>query len=334
MKVVTRFFATLCIAATLQACGGEAWRDYHGYTCGTTCNITYRAYTDLSDSITLLLNSIEGNLTVFDDASPVLALNRGDTVVASEMLSRVIDVSQAASAASGGAFDPTVGPLVDLWGFGATHRDSTPTDAEVDSALASVGIAECSIGADGIVRKKTPATTFNFGAVGKGFAAQEVAAMLQRNGVTDCMVEVGGDLALRGVNPHGSRWVIQIDAPNEGNNHDALLSVDITDCGIATSGNYRNYRDLPQGERVGHTINPGTGRPITTDVLSATVVTSDAAIADALATACMVLGCDGALEMASRNAGVEIMLVTADTTAADTGLPWRVITSPGFPLPR
>ncbi len=335
MKVVLRFIGVFCTVAALTACGGDRWRDYHALTCDTACNITYRSAVDLSDSITVLLNAIESELSVFDPDSPVSALNRGDDVVAGDILRRVIAASKTISGISGGACDPTVGPLVELWGFGSSGEHPVPTDAAIDSALASVGIADCHILPDGHISKKTAATSFNFGAIGKGFAAQEVAAMLRRNGVTDCMVEVGGDLALSGVNARDTKWLLQVDAPvaTDGTpSHEQLTTISLTDCGIATSGNYRNYRDNAATGRYGHTISPVTGHPVTTDVLSATVIAPDAATADGLATACMVLGSEASLSMASRHPGIEIMLVTVGDSVG--GSPWHIVATPGFPLPR
>lgn len=334
MKVVLRFIMAFYVVVALSACNDDRWRNYHALTCGTACNITYRSAVDLSDSIMMLLNDIEGELSVFDPGSQVSALNRGEDIMAGDILRRVIIASKEISGISGGVFDPTVGPLIELWGFGSSGEQPVPSDAAIDSALASVGIAGCRILTDGHVFKKAPSTSFNFGAIGKGFAAQEVVAMLQRNGVTDCMVEVGGDLALSGVNARGTKWLLQVDAPVESPaapTHEQLMTISLSDCGIATSGNYRNYREnATTGRRYGHTISPVTGRPVTTDVLSATVIAPDATTADGLATACMVLGSEAALDMAARHPGIEIMLVTVADSVG--GSPWHIVSTPGFPL--
>lgn len=333
MKGVSKLIVAICAVVMAAGCGSRQWRSYHGLTCGTACNITYLSATDLTDSIASLLGMIEREISVFDSLSPVSALNRGDRVVASDILRRAFEASKDVAAMSGGACDPTVGPLVELWGFGRTKDRLTPSDAEIDTALTSVGIADCDITPDGVIIRKSTHTSFNFGAIGKGLAAREVAEMLRRNGVADCMVEVGGDLALSGENPRGTAWILQIDAPVEeagAPSHEQLLNIELSDCGIATSGNYRNYRDDPDGRRYGHTINPVTGRPVATDVLSATVIAPDAATADGLATACMVLGSSAALDMTTRLDGVEILLVTL---SEDSRSPWKIITSQGFPAP-
>lgn len=327
LKLIMIFYALVAAAS----CSSYKWREYHAFTCGTACNIIYRSQTDLGDSIASHLQLIESSLSIFNPHSPVSAVNRGDDIIADSILRRIFEKSYTTSAMTGGAFDPTIGPLVELWGFGSNHSSCTPTDSQIDSALASVGITRCAITADGRISKKSDKTTFNFGAIGKGFAADEIAGMLQRNGATDCMVEIGGDLALHGSSPRGTPWILQVDAPVENNTgtHERLLKIELTDCGIATSGNYRNYRSDSHGNRYGHTISPVTGRPVISDVLSATVIAPDAATADGLATACMVLGSNRALDMAAHLDSIEIMLVTpADSTTS--GMQWKILTSPGF----
>lgn len=334
MKVSVKLIMMLSVIVFSAGCGSEQWRSYHGFSCGTACNITYRSATDLTDSIVELLSLIESNLTVFDPQSQVSALNRGDDIIAGQILRQTFETSKKIAKMTGGACDPTVGSLVELWGFGHSEKRRQPTDAEINSAMASVGIDACAVTTDGRISKKSLSTTFNFGAIGKGLAAQAVADMFRRNGITDCMVEVGGDLALSGLNPRGTVWILQVDAPvgdTDAPAHEQLMRIGLTDCGIATSGNYRNYRDDNEGHRYGHTISPRTGYPVTTDVLSATVIAPDAAVADGVATACMVLGSDRALDMASDLPGIEIMLVTAsdDTSASDS--PWQILSTSGFP---
>lgn len=337
MKVVTKLILSFFVIGMTYGCSGRQWHNYHGMACGTTCNITYYSVDDLTDSIETLIHLVEGELSVFDQTSQVYALNNGEDIVASDILLKVFNASKAISSFCDGAFDPTVAPLVELWGFGAGDAPKIPTDSEIDSVLTSVGIDGCSITSDRHILKKTSSTMFNFGAIGKGFIAQEVVDMLYRNNATDCMAEVGGDIALSGCNPQGLQWLLQIDAPIEQIKgepvHNRLMKIRLSDCGIATSGNYRNFRVDTEGHHFGHTISPATGYPVESDVLSATVIAPDATIADGLATACMVLGSEKSLALASKIEGVEILLVTSsnDTTSAKS--PWLTLTSRGFPDP-
>lgn len=174
--------------------------------------------------------------------------------------------------------------------------------------------------------KKTPATTFNFSAVTKGYCCDEIARMFKRNGVDDYMVEIGGDLALGGVNNRHVPWRVMVDAPVDSvAGYKRLLTIQLTDCGIATSGNYRNFHDTSAG-RVGHTISPVTGRPVFTGMLSATVVAQNCSMADALATACMAMPVDSAMAMIESLPGVESLIVIS------VGDSMVVNATSGFPL--
>ena len=177
------------------------------------------------------------------------------------------------------------------------------------------------------MHKKHPVTSFNFSAVTKGFACDLIADMLQRNGATDLMVEIGGEIAIRGYNPEGKEWRIQIDAPVESQTpvHTSAGMSRITDAGMATSGNYRNFHDTRRYGRIGHTIDPTTGMPIRTDVASATVIAPTAALADAWATACMTATADSAIAMIDRQPNVECLLVKAVADSLIT------VTSADFP---
>jgi thiamine biosynthesis lipoprotein len=232
---------------------------------------------------------------------------------------RVFLESLKINALSRGAFDPTVGPLVDLWGFGPsnkTHGDlaAAPSQESIDSMRALVGIADCRLLPGGKIVKKHPATRFDFSAIAKGYACDLVAELLERNGVTNYLIEIGGEIKVGGVNPQGSSWRVMIDAPifnNDSIIHDGMAVIAISDEAVATSGNYRNYHKAGDSQ-VSHTINPVTGRPISSEVLSATVIAPDCITADALATACMVMPIDSARAMLNAIPDVAGLFVTID----------------------
>jgi len=317
------FILGLCGAS----CGGpKVYRSADGAVWNTTYHISYRASADLHDSIRVVMKQVEQSLSPFAKNSLISRVNRGEDAVADTLLVRILGESQRICRLSHGAFDPTVSPLINLWGFGYKPGDPEPSQEKIDSLLPLVGIGECSISPEGVVVKKHPATEFNFSAITKGYGCDLVGEMLARNGATDYMVEIGGEIALRGHNPKGHDWHIQIDAPVESDGapmHEQLVVLPLTDCGVATSGNYRNFRETGEG-RVWHTISPVTGRPAITDILSATVIAPSAMLADALATACMASPASEALGMVSAIPGVEAMLVTADTVVATPGLRERL----------
>lgn len=307
------------LALSLCSCrGGRApqYRTATGQAWGTTYHITYRSASDLSDTIAAAIESIDASLSPFRQGSLISRVNAGDsTARADSHFAAVLGLSQRVCRLSGGAFDPTVAPLVNLWGFGyEAGAADVPDDAAIDSALASVGILDCSIDAEGRVVKKSPATEFNFSAVAKGYGVDQVAAALRCCGCEDYMVEIGGEISLRGRNSRGEDWRIQVDAPVSGPNgeivHESMTVLTLTDCCIATSGNYRNYRRTSAGT-VGHTISPATGRPVATAILSATVIAPDCAMADALATAAMAMPPDQAQAMLQAQ-GLRAILATAN----------------------
>lgn len=298
-------------------CGRRQWHTAQGAVWNTTYSITYLAGRDLSDSVQAVFRQVEISLSPFNPASRISLINRGESMQTDTLIDRVFDLSQRVCSLSRGRFDPTVSPLVNLWGFGYTPRpggDSAaePAQASIDSALTLVGIGACRID-DGVMVKKSPGTTFNFSAVTKGYGCDLVAAMLRRNGCEDYMVEIGGEMALGGHNPRGTEWQVQIDAPVEGDGvHEAMRVVPLTDCGVATSGNYRNYRVDSLGRHLGHTISPVDGRPYVTGTLSVTVVAPTCAEADALATACMASPAADAVAMLGGIDGVRALMVVAD----------------------
>lgn len=328
MKTLIRFIGAVLICASVwagQSC--DTRKPFHtmkGMVWNTTYSIIYSSNVELHDSVLATLRRVEMSVSAFNDSSIVSRINRGEDVVTDTLFRRVFAESQRISRVSGGAFDPTVGPLVELWGFGRDRDAAPPTQEAVDSASASVGMGACQLTSDLRVVKKSPDTRFNFSAIAKGYGCDMVGAMLLRNGVDDFMVEIGGEIVVSGRNPRGSNWRIMIDAPVESSDsviHERMAVIEPDSCcGIATSGNYRNYRETGQG-RAWHTISPVSGRPALTDLLSATVIAPDCMMADALATSCMAMPSDSAMAMIEALPGTEALLVTADTVLTTSGFP-------------
>lgn len=315
----------LLLSAALCGCSrGEPYRHIDGAVWNTTYSIIYQGSASLADSVPAILREVEMSLSPFNPGSLISRINRGETDSADARIARVFDISRSVNALSGGAFDPTLSPLINLWGFGydkTAGADAVPSDSAIVLAMQSVGMGECRLDGGKVVRK-SPSTTFNFSAVTKGYGCDLVAAKLSRNGVDNYMVEIGGEIAIGGVNDRGRKWIVMIEAPRYdlSGRREGMMTVDVTDCGIATSGNYHNYHDTSAG-RVGHTISATTGRPVVTPTLSATVIAPDCATADALATAAMAMQPDSALAMLESLDGVTALIVTADTTITTTKFP-------------
>ena len=302
--------ALLCVS-----CGGNGWRNASGVAWGTRYNITYYADRELADSVTAQMRRIELAVSPFVKESNISRINAGETDRMSAEFAELFISSKRLNALSGGAFDPTVAPLIDLWGFGKTRPDTvTPDSATVKDMLQCVGIADCRIDKSVHLIRKDPRTQFDFSAIAKGYGVDAVAEMLERNGCENYMVEIGGEIRVKGHNPREQKWHLQIDDPVKSgiSGHEALKVVELTDCSVATSGNYRNLRTLPDGSRVWHTISPVTGYPVASSTLSVTVVAPTCTMADALATACMVLPSQDAVKLVGSQAGVSALFVVDD----------------------
>lgn len=327
-------FATAVIALT--GCSPRPqWHTCTGSVWNTLYNIDYLSDKQLDDSIQATLRAVELSVSAFNPNSTVTQVNQSaEPVKVDSMFMEVFNASQRISRQSGGLFDPTIAPLVNLWGFGySPNGESIPSADEIAEALRSVGIGECRLSNDTIY-KKAPDTQFNFSAIAKGYGCDAVAAMLSRNGCDNYKVEIGGEIALNGHNTRGTEWRIMIDAPvpcDTAIYHESLGIVVMSHGGIATSGSYRNYRDTPQGRR-SHTIDPSTGSPIEVTHhsnrhhVSATVIAPTAMDADGLATACMAMLPDSAINMIERIPGAEAMLVFPGQTGG-----WDTTRTTGFP---
>lgn len=325
-----RWLLITLVVLLLSSCGEKkaVYRKVSGATWGTTYNITYKAVEDLNDSIVAVMQQVDESLSAFNNSSLVSRINRGEHVKVDGLFTAVFDISKRVNRCSGGAFDPTVSPLINLWGFGYDKSvGGEPTQTQIDSALCYVGIADCSLVDEKIV-KKHPLTEFNFSAVAKGYGCDLIAEMMRRNDCEDYMIEIGGEVVLSGENPDGKPWRIMIDAPianNQSVTHQRYAVIEPGACGIATSGNYRNYKEIA-GRRVGHTISPTTGRPVETTTASVTVIAPTAMVADAFATACMAMPLADAMKMMEAENGVEAMFIISAGveklfTATTSGFP-------------
>ena len=214
---------------------------------------------------------------------------------------------------SGGAMDPTVMPLVNYWGFGYTDKKIV---TQVDSA--NVQKMERLVGFDKVqliesprlaLVKSDPDIELDFSAFAKGYGVDAVSEFLLGQGIADFFVEIGGEVRVKGVNPKGYPWKIGINTPKESTATDDIFKVlPLKDKAIATSGNYRNYYKT-KGKKYGHTIDPKTGYPKVSNLLSTSVISDECMVSDALATACMVIGVEPALKLASQLPGVEVYLI-------------------------
>lgn len=323
----------------LSACGGTKsdFVTLTGEAQGTTFTIKYRdaQRRDLSREVDSVLKVIDRSLSLWVEGSTVNVFNAAvDTFSSADAHFRVVyAMSLDLWRGTGGAFDPTVLPLVRAWGLGREGRAALDTTA-VDSIMAFVGMDRFAAWheqvQDGLVmrfRKFDPRVHFDPNGIAQGYTVDVVTHLLEQAGITDLMVEIGGEVRAKGRNESGQPWAIQIDKPVEGEAHVRQTVVPLADRALATSGNYRKYIEAG-GRRYGHTIDPRTGRPSMNALLSATVIAADCATADALATALLVMGPDEAKAWLTAHREVEAYLITDDGAGG-----YAVWHMPGWPSP-
>ena len=284
-----------------------------GRVFGTYYNIRYSATTDLQDSIDAALQAFDNSLSLFNPHSVLSAVNANRDTLTDAAFEAMWSEAERVYALSNGAFDITVAPLVKAFGFGRkSDQYSVISSQTIDSLREFVGFDKVQL-MDHRVIKSDPRVQLDGGAVAKGQACDMIAAMLQRQGCANWLVDIGGEVVCHGLNAKGEPWHVGITKPNlnnEGAQEDLQEILAATDICMATSGNYRNYY-YDGDERRSHTIDPRTGYPVQHSVLSATVVSSTCMRADALATACMVLGETDALAMIDRAGDAACYLLVA-----------------------
>lgn len=289
----------------------------NGLVFGTVYKITYQSPHNLHDSIKAELDKVNRSLSPFAEGSIISRINDNDPEVRPDsMFLAVYQLARTISADTHGAFDITVAPLVNAWGFGfekSSGIDSLP----IDSLRSLVGMEQVFFDGEQII-KTDSCVKLDCSAIAKGYGCDVVAACFDRQGIRNYMIEIGGEIVVKGMNPKQGLWTIGINKPIEDSlaqQTELQTILKVTDMGMATSGNYRNfyYRD---GKKYAHTIDPRTGYPVQHSILSATVLAPDCATADAYATSFMVMGLDSALAVCDRHPELQGYFIYADSTGA------------------
>lgn len=288
------------------------YRQNSGNIFGTVYHVTYQSDRDMNDSILAELKKVDNSLSMFNPNSVISKINRNVPVVPDSMFLQVFRLAEEVSKNTDGAFDITVSPLVNLWGFGFMKKDSV-TKEKVDSLLPLVNYKNVTY-KNGQIVKADPRMMLDCSAIAKGFGSDCVARLFDRHGIHNYMVEIGGEIVIKGKNKEGNNWRIGVVKPKDdlsAEGEDIAAVLDLTNIGMATSGNYRNfyYKD---GKKYAHTIDPHTGYPVQHTILSSTVVAGDCATADAYATSFMVLGLDKARMVLARHPELEAYFIYSD----------------------
>lgn len=267
---------------------------------GTTYHISYEHSEPLDTAILARLKAVDASLSMFNKQSTVTLINNGASDRTDPLFREVYGVAERVAKETDGAYDITVAPLVNLWGFGFKERENV-TDAKVDSIMQFVGYKKVKLAGNRIT-KADARVQLDFSSVAKGYGVDRVAQLFDSLGIKNYMVEIGGEVVVKGLHPEGGSgrpWKIGIPKPQtDGGELQTTLTV--TNVAMATSGNYRRYYEQG-GRRYAHTIDPHTGHPVQHELLSATVFAPDCATADAYATAFMVLGLDKAKALLARH---------------------------------
>ncbi len=293
--------------------GGENKQYFRneGFVFGTVYTIQYEADKDYHDSLKAVMREVDEALSMFNPQSVLSRINNNEEVVTNADFEAVFRVSEEVSRLSDGAFDITVAPLVNAWGFGFENRQQM-TKQVIDSLLELVDYASLRV-MDHRLIKGDPRQRLDAGAVAKGFGCDKVAEWLKSKGVENMLVDIGGEMVASGLNSRGEKWAIGITKPIDdvtGNKQELQDVIRTSSVAMATSGNYRNFY-YDNGVRRSHTIDPRTGYPVHHSLLSATVTASSCMRADALATCCMVLGTDSALALINSLDDAECYLIEA-----------------------
>lgn len=322
----------LLLALSLGACGDNRSLELTGQAMGTTFNVVLVEPPDstamdvLETDLIAALQSVDQLASTWRDDSELTAFNLDlsiDWIPVSKEFCTLLESALEVSTITGGAFDLTIGPLTNLWGFGPDGQiTNPPSDDEIAAAQHRVGFdlleADC---AERLVRKDVPDLYVDLSGWAKGYAVDRLAELLDARGIENYLVEIGGELRVRGKNRDNDKWAVGIEAPSTSARvPHAILRV--TDNSVATSGDYRNYFEH-DGQRFSHTIDARTGRPVTHDLAAVTVVNPSTAYADAMATALLVLGPEDGPQLA-RELGIAGYFLVRNQTGVNE------ITTPDF----
>lgn len=304
----------------LSACNSEeaaaVYTKIAGETMGTTYSVVYQSNTDYQASIDSLLVAFNNEVSTYIPNSVISTFNQsvkgidlnqvGEYVHFLENLSQSREVTENTE----GAFQPTLMPLINYWGFGYTEKRAvTQVDSvKVDSLMADVGLDLITVTKDSL-RKAKPGVQLDFSAIAKGYGVDLIGAYLAGQGVENYFVEIGGEAIGKGLSPRGDAWRVGISVPkSEAGLGEYAEVAPLNNQAVATSGNYRNYYEV-EGEKYGHTINPYSGFPEKNNLLSASVFAKDCATADAYATAFMVMGFEKAKEKVEQMEDIEAYFI-------------------------
>lgn len=291
-----------------------------GYAMGSAWSVRFAMPSDtgaldgLRADIEDALDTVDRQMSTYRDDSDLTRFNQleaGEAIVVPAEFAAVLETSMHLAELSDGRFDPTIGPLVNLWGFGPDgRRTEPPTEAELEQARTRVGWQRLDFDPQTRELTQPGGAYLDFSAIAKGYAADLVAGRLDARGIDNYIVDLSGDMVVRGTRPDGKPWRIAIERPDPAT-REIFTIIEIGDQAIATSGSYRNFFEYGE-QQFSHTIDPHSGRPIPQELVSVTVVHDNGMMADGLATAITALGADAGYEFARENGLAALLLIRDD----------------------
>ena len=301
-------------------------KKYSGHIFGTTFSILY--YSPDSDGIKQgidsILSVVDTNFSTYNLNSTVSVLNsKADSLQVDEDFAKVFLKSKEVWRKTNGKFDLTTGKLTNLWGFGSEEKPSIVDSALVDSIMSYVGFQKMSL-VDCVVKKENSAIYLDFNALAKGYALDKIGDFFKGKEINDYLIEIGGEILANG-SKEGEPWLIGIDKPIENEFNQIQVVVELTDEALASSGNYRKFYKDAEGRKIAHTMNPLTGYPEVSKLLSASVIAKTCMEADAYATAFMVMGLDESMDFAEKTPSLDVLLIWHDENQG-----FNYFTSKGF----
>jgi thiamine biosynthesis lipoprotein len=315
LKIIIGIIAVIFVIQFSQPRFSGKYIKLAGFTQGTTYHITYKTKDDqnLQSEIDTLLADFDRSLSTYLPGSIISRINRNDTTAIPDkyflnVFHKALEVYQA----SDGAFDITVAPVVNAWGFGFTEKADADSNM-IDSLLQYVGMNKIRLKKGKIV-KDYPGTMLDVNAIAQGYSVDVVADFLDKKGITNYLVEIGGEVRAKGRNPRYKIWTIGIDKPVDNNlipGEMVQTKLLLKNSSLATSGNYRKFYEK-DGIKFVHSIDPKTGYPVLSNLLSASVQSDDCISADAYATAFMVMGLDKSIKFLEKHKELEAFLIYSD----------------------
>lgn len=315
MKKVLPILFILVVLVVAGIAVGRKNADYQhdsGLVFGTSYNITYQSNDNLKPEIEKTLAEVDASLSPFNEKSVITHVNKNEAVTLDDHFITVFRLSSEIYKDTEGAFDITVAPLVNAWGFGFKNG-ITPDCHAIDSLMQFVGFDKVKL-QDGKIIKTDDRLMLDCSAIAKGYGVDVVARLLKSKGIDNYMVEIGGEIVASGENPKGAPWRIGVSKPDDDSvnvSNEIQGIINISNRAMATSGNYRNFY-YKGGKKYAHTIDPKTGCPVQHSILSATVVSDECAKADAYATAFMVMGLDKAKAVLARHKDMMAYFIYSD----------------------